>query len=484
MTRPPCLPAPTSPTTMVLRLAAWLLVPALLLLVGCAGRRPPLLEPLRRLEPKTPVVLIPGVSGTELVERETGRVLWGNARSVFLPRDGGYTVALPPHSDGAAPSALVAGGPVKAIRLFGVLRFEFYSKLIRLLEINGYRLGDLADPRPDDTFFIFPYDWRRGNVTAAAELGRLLENARRVRGDPVLRVHVICQSNAARIARYLVKYGGASLERAEAGEARPAPNLRVDKLILIGTDNGGALGVLRELNRGRRYVPLVGRRIRPESLFGMRGLYETLPRYRDDLFFDVEGRLLEVDLFDAESWRRYGWGIYGRAARRRIERSGRSDLFGDPERRAAFLADALDRAARLHALLRRDAAGFGGTRYYLIQNGYDETEERALLMRGKDGEWRTRFFDDGPVKRRPYLRALAAAPGDGHASLESQVWLSPQERSAIAHPPVYVPVPHRALIRSTVAQRRILDFLLDPGPAGITEGCLRGARAPGRGSRR
>jgi hypothetical protein len=425
---------------------------------GCLSRRPPVREDLVAQESKRPVVLIPGITGTKLRDPETDRLRWGNAKSLFFPRDGGYTLAVPLHPDTAAGSELQVDGVVHQIRLLGLLKFEFYAPLIRLMEANGYRFGDLDDPHPDDTFFIFPYDWRYGNVEASAELLRKLEKVRRVRGEPRLAVDLICQSNAARIARYFIKYGDADLDAAEAGASPPA-DVVVEKLILVGTDNGGALGVLAELNRGRRYFPLLGRRIRPEAIFAYESLYESLPVYREDLFFDADGRTLEVDLFDPRSWERYDWGVYGPGVERRLAKKPVEELFGTEEERAAFLARALDRALRLQRLLERDVEPFR-TRYYLVQNDRKPTDDRALLVR-TDGDWHTRFSRDRRVKRDDRLKALSRAPGDVHATVRSQLWLSPQETAAMAHPPARVGDVHRRIIRHPLTQQHIVDFLAE-----------------------
>lgn len=441
------------------RAILWAIGLALSAVSGCTTHRPPTLEPLVRLESRTPVVLVPGITGSRLRDTETGKIAWGDTRSIFFPRDGGYRLALPVPADRRAEDPLEPDGVVTRFNVAGLLKVDIYASLIEMMQRNGYRLGDLEAPEPGETFFVFPYDWRRGTVHNAGELARRLEGLRRARGDPVLHVNLLCQSDAALIARYLIKYGGAPLDRAEAAAGAPA-GLRVDKLILIGTANGGALKILREMNRTRSYVPVIGRRLLPEVIFTYPSVYEALPAYRDGFFFDAEGRPLPVDLYDAESWRRYGWSVYGAKTRKRLERRAREELFGHEEQRAEFLARALERARRLHRLLDRDVPAFGGTRYYMVQNGYRPTPDRALLIREKDG-WRTAFGSDRRVRREPFLSALADAPGDGHATLESQMWLSPQEKDALAKPPVYVPVYHRRIILHPATQRRILEFLLD-----------------------
>ena len=43
---------------------------------------------------KVPVIVVPGITGTRLRDGESGKLVWGSARNVFFPRDGGYRLAL------------------------------------------------------------------------------------------------------------------------------------------------------------------------------------------------------------------------------------------------------------------------------------------------------------------------------------------------------------------------------------------------------
>ena len=112
----------------------------------------------------------------------------------------------------------------------------------------------------------------------------------------------------------------------------------------------------------------------------MWSVYEALPFYHEDVFFDSEGRILDAALSSSGDWRRYGWSVYGPAVRKRIRRSGRTDLFGEDDQRDIFLVEALERARRVHRVLMRDAEPLGQTRYYSIQS-----ESRPTPKRGTAG---------------------------------------------------------------------------------------------------
>jgi pimeloyl-ACP methyl ester carboxylesterase len=410
---------------------------------------------------KVAVVLVPGITGTRLRDPATGRLVWGDGLAVIRPHDGGYALVKPLRpGDERRGGSLEPAGVMESVRL-GPIKKEIYGPIVRLLESHGYSAGDLGSPRPGDDLFLFGYDWRDENAVSAARLAESLERLRRARGKDRLPVDLVCQSNGAHVCRWLAKYGDATLEEAEAGAAGPPSGIQVRKLILVSSSNGGSLENLAWLHRGRRYVSLIGRRWTPEAIISLRAVFEDLPVYRRDLFVDESGAPLAVDLFDIESWRRFGWSIFSPPVARRIKRSGRDELFGDVTDRETYLSRTLDRARRFHQQLRRDVDGFAGVEYYMIQNVDAETPVRAVLTRDGDS-WRTRFPEDRWLRRRPELRRGLIDSGDGHAAVASQMWMSPQERLALVGEPARVEGDHFELILAPAAQRRLLTFLAAP----------------------
>ncbi len=407
------------------------------------------------------MVLVPGVTGGRLRETGSGRVLWGRTANLMKPRDGAHILARPLAALPGEATGSEAFGVLEELRFFGgLLRKPIYKPVVRLMEANGYRRGDLAHPAPDEDFFAFGYDWRDDLVVAAQRLAEGLERLRRVRGEAILEVDLICQSAGGQICRYLAKYGGASLEAVESGSAEDARAVRVGRVILVGTANGGSMRILREIHRGRTYVPGVGRKMQPEVLFTFAALYQDLPVYREGLFVDEQGKELDVDLMDAATWREYGFSIFSPASRERVAGSDHAGTFGDKELRLEALERFLDRSARLHAVLRRDVADFD-SRYYSIQNVEDETPERAVLVRGAAGTWDLLFTGDRALRKMPALHAAVTTLGDGHASQASQLWLSPQETAAVAAEPLYLRGDHFAMILDPSALERILEYLTD-----------------------
>lgn len=439
-----------------------LLLLSCLSLGACSSLPPIELYPQPR--PATEIVVfVPGITGVQLRDQQTGKVLWGTGPRLLFPRDRGYGVALPIQSpqkeSSETPDGVEAFAPIEKIRLLKIFGKDVYGPVFDLLTANGFRRGDLAAPGREANLFSYSYDWRRDNVVAVRNLVRHLADLQALRAQP-LNISLVCQSNGAHLCRYLAKYGASSLEQAEAGGTPLPTGIEISKLILIGTSNGGSLRILREMNRGRNYLGPFGRQWSQEAVFTFRSLYQDLPAYRTDLFVDEQGKSLQVDLYDPENWLTYGWSIYGEKTQQRFQKRALPALFGDADQQRAFLAENLATARRFQQLLHQDAPGFRQPRYYLIQNVYEETADRALLVQEK-GQWRTFFTGDKRLKKAPYLRALTSAPGDGHAAESSQLFLSPQEKEALAAPPFHVQGGHFELILDPGAKRRLLEFLND-----------------------
>lgn len=425
------------------------------LLAACAPRSTPRILP--ETPPTVPVIFVPGVTGVVLRDSATREVVWGQGRNLLGPRDGAYGLALPLVPGDHGLPALEPVAPIDQISLFGIDK-PIYGPLRTLLRGAGYRQGSLESPQPGETLFFFAYDWRRDLTEGAGFLRERLEALRRAQGRERLEVDLICQSSGAHLCRYLTKYGAVPLDEAAAGRGALPPSIAVRRLILVGSSNGGSLRILRELDRGRRYVPLIGRRMTPEVVFTYPSLFQDLPIYRRDLFVDRAGRPLDVDLFDAESWKRHGWSVYGRETARRLREKGAERFLGGSQEREAWLRRTLAAARRFQETLHEDAPGFAGTRIYVVGSADQETPDRAVLVREGD-EWRTYFTGDPFLRRRPGLRALTTASGDEHATLTSQGWLSPQEKAALALPPRRVHGGHFEALLTEETESFLLEAL-------------------------
>ncbi|MFA6958816.1 MAG: hypothetical protein WC538_23340 [Thermoanaerobaculia bacterium] len=409
---------------------------------GCATGSPEAAKPATvPANERGIVVFVPGITGTTMRDQETGRIVWGDFRSLFLPVDSGYAIAMPL---GGAGDRLEPAGPILRIGALPKVRRDVYLPIVAAYEQVGYRRGD--------DLILYGYDWRRDSIENARLLARRLDAI--ATASPERAIHLVCQSNATYLCRWAVRYGDVSLDDAEAG-ARARPRERVASVTMLATANGGGIRILRELNRGRRYVTLIGRRFRPEVFFTCESLYQDLPAGRDDLFVDEEGRPLDIDLFDARNWKTYGWAIFGHDAAKRA--AGAPEIFGDESTQLAALQRWLERAKRMQAALLDDTAPWpDGVRLVSIQGQSYPTVSRAVVMRD-GGAWKTLFLGDRELEGRPALDGLLSEPGDIHASLRSQQTLAPSELRALGDATHYIKGDHLGIAHQPEAWRILVE---------------------------
>lgn len=261
------------------------------------------------------MIVIPGLFGSRLRDRETGVEVWpggvsdllfGEYRSLALKFDAGTLQVI--------PDKLEAFG--LADRVLGQ---DFYGPLIDTLQnFGGYVRGTPGMPLKgrERRYYVFPYDWRQDNVEHARDLDRLIEAIRRDYNDPKLRVDVIAHSMGGLIARYYLRFGTVDVLGDEP-EKRISMygTSRVRKLILLGTPNMGSAGSLHGFLSGE---PIGLKRIPPEVLATMPSGYQLFPHPLVTWLIDIDGHPLEFELFDVATWRRFGWSVFDPDVQERV----------------------------------------------------------------------------------------------------------------------------------------------------------------------
>jgi pimeloyl-ACP methyl ester carboxylesterase len=419
---------------------------------GCGARRTPDLGRIfagaRETRGKRPVIVIPGVLGSRIVNRRTGEVVWP---SVFRSDVDGLSLPATPELANNRDE-LVAERIVEAARLAKIAPEVYvYHHLLRALEdYGGYREGDWANPPEGgdrDTFYVFAYDWRRDNVESARLLVRSVEALKLKLGRPDLRFNVVAHSMGGLVARYAAMYGDRDLP---AGGAGPRPDWSganfVSGIFMFGTPNGGSMEALAVLLEGysvteglRRRVHLLNKLSR-EDVMTAPSIFQLLPHGGRARFLDASLRPVAVDLYDPSVWRRYGWSAandpafreaYARGAARGQEAP---TGVGTLEELDAYFDAVLLRARRFHEALDAPAgAGEEATkpaeapvRLFAFGGDCEETLAAPVIMRDeKAGRWVTltrpkSLRGDGGRKlsRSEVVRAMYA-PGDGRVTRDS-----------------------------------------------------------------
>ena len=438
-------PASLNHTRQSTRLTVLLLLLAVVLTSSCiAPKRTPNLERIfaaaRARKGKRPVIVIPGILGTELVNSKTGEVIWPSAlrstdeRSI-LP----MTPDLTNNRDDVVPSRIVE--TVKLARLLPEV-YVYRDLLDVLRHYGGYHEGDWANPGPagdQDTFYVFAYDFRRDNVENARLLTNRLRGLKAKLQRPDLRFNILAHSMGGLIARYAAMYGDTDLPN-DASQIKPtwAGAAEINKIVMLGVPNEGSADAFSTLIDGysiteglRRRIPLLNRLTAEESITAP-SIFRLLPHKNVVKFLDEDLQPLVVDLYDAETWKHYGWSpINDPEYRRRYERTGTQTEGAHARRQSldeldAYLVAVLQRAKLFHAAL--DAPPDGASPVMLLAIGGDceETLNAPVILRDtKRNRWltltRPREYSTTGGKRISKRAAIEAmyAPGDGRVTRRS-----------------------------------------------------------------
>ena len=414
------------------------------LLSGCIrAKRTPNLERVfadaRGRTGKRPLIVIPGILGSQLVNSKTGEVVWPSA---FRSSDDGLSLPVSPDIANNRDN-LVAKKIVDTARLAKLVPevYVYHELLLALKNYAGYHEGDWDNPGADgdhDTFYVFAYDWRRDNVENARELFNQLENLKRKLNRPDLRFNILAHSMGGLIARYAARYGGADLPP-DGVEPNPtwAGAADINKIIMLGTPNEGSADAFATILDGysvteglRPRIPLLNKFTR-EDIFTAPSVFQLLPHAVAVRFLDENLQPLNIDLYDPKVWRQYGWSpvtdqdFRSRFVKGEVRGDSAPSRSGSLEQLDAYFSVVLSRARRFQEALDVDSEN---SPVPLLALGGDCEETLAapvILFDRKKQRWvtltRPREIQTSTGRRISSKEVTEAmyAPGDGRVTRRS-----------------------------------------------------------------
>lgn len=392
-----------------------------LLAFGCAGLREPDLTRLyaqHAAPDRTPVIVIPGVLGSRLFDRESGQEVWPGGAVDLLTGRLLQHLAVSAVDARPIPDRLDPGDV-----FFEAFGRDYYGTIVATLTgPGGYHCvpaSELAERGTDADCVLFAWDWRKDLVVAARQLDATIRRLRELRADPTLQVDIVAHSAGGLVARYFVRFAAEDVLDREDLEAAIdiAGASAVRRVILIGTPNYGSVSALQGAIMGTR---LGFTSMKPELLATMPSLFELLPNPDRTWMIDVRGQRLDVDLYDVETWRRFRWSIFDPEVRERIGAEvppqGRHEALRDRE---LFFEAALTRARRFHRALSVPLHEVP-TEFVVFGGDCDLTPARCLLET-VDDRVVIRLRPDEVRGRVPGVdyQTLMLEPGDGRVTKAS-----------------------------------------------------------------
>lgn len=353
---------------------------------------------------RNPIIVIPGILGSKLVDDETGKMVWGafsrksahpknpaDARSLALPMQLGLPLAKLKDSTRSAGAL----DRLKVSLWLASVQPKAYAQLLSTLGAGGYRDESLGKSGAIDygndhyTCFQFDYDWRRSCAENAQLLSEFIEERRAYvekerakrfgpSSKPV-RFDVVAHSMGGLVARYYLRYGSQPLP-----EDGSLPNLNwagakaVEKLVLVATPNAGSVESLMNLNEGMNWPLLAD--YDPALLGTMPSIYELLPRVRHRVVKDA-GSGAMVDFLDPDIWEKHQWGLLAKNQRANLARLLPEVDDEKLRRKIAIehIRKSLFNAKRFHAALDRPANLPEATELTLFAGDSVATDSEVLV---------------------------------------------------------------------------------------------------------
>jgi pimeloyl-ACP methyl ester carboxylesterase len=334
----------------------------------------------------TPILFVPGVLGTTLVDAR-GRRRWGSAAGLLT------SWRIPVGEDGAA--GLRPGEVLWSFAIVPpIVGAPVYEQLARAFEQAGVRRGSLDAPAATAGFYGLAYDWREDVVAAARAIEAGV--ARLVDALGVSAVTLVAHSWGCNAVRYFLRYGGADVLAPNPEPPRPGA-ARVAHVVALGPLLGGTWQALHEAQHG--FPVAIGLGVTPAQSSTAACLYQLLP-YGGDAALDHDGRETALDLAVVATWRSRELGPFQPRIRARL----------DEARLTARIEAALTRGARVWALLETPHPNDGAVDTVIYAVRDRPTLTRLVI----DTTGRPLASLDLIRRRAPALLPSVSAPGDGY----------------------------------------------------------------------
>ncbi len=433
---------------------------------------------------RNPVIVIPGILGSRLVDDETGMTVWGAFRRDFADPgsdEGAQLIALPLSSDLAhdnnhhIKTSVRSDGVLESLEvdLAGIpISIQAYAGILNTLGAGGYRdealgLNSIDYGTDHFTCFQFDYDWRQDIPSNAARLKAFIDEKRedvkrKYKEDygiesAEVKFDIVAHSMGAILSRYFARYGATDLDAIPKGAVPWTGANDVERLILVAPPNAGSLEAVDQLlngfNTGRPVLPYYH-----QALIGsFPSVYQLLPRARHKpVVWDGDtGNPLE-NLLDPKLWQKMKWGLSSEDEETNIVLQRlMPDVTSVTERRKIareYQKAALKRASLFHTAMDAPAQTPAGFEMFLVAGDNRKTPAVASIDKSS-GKFSILTYDLGD---KTVTRASALLDERVGQDWEPRL-VSPLNWSST----MFIPGKHRTITSGPIFEDNVLFWLLE-----------------------
>ena len=432
------------------------------------------------LPDRNPVIVIPGILGSKLVDDEAGQTVWGAFRANYADpntADGAKLISLSidPHNQTEADHVR-PDGVLEDLELSLVgfpIKIQAYAGILTTLGAGGYvdeslGLNSIDYGTDHFTCFQFDYDWRKDITYNAERLKEFIDTRRAFVQrkykeefgieNTEVKFDIVAHSMGGLLTRYYLRYGDEALPEDGSQPALTWAGANdVERAILVTPPNAGSLEafdqLLKGFNTGRPILPHYS----PAILGTFPSIYQLLPRARHaSVIWDGDESRPVDNLYDPQLWQKYGWGLSGQDEDTTRTVSQILPDVSDSNERARiasdFQAKTLRRAEQFHKTLDRPARPPEGLDLYLIAGDATDTPE-IISVDSQTGE--VDIIREGPGDKT-VLRTSALfderVGGEWKPTVQT-----PIDWSSV----LFVPSEHRTITSHPVFEDNVLYWLLE-----------------------
>lgn len=204
---------------------------------------------------RDPVILVPGILGTELKRGE--EVLWSNPTRMLAEVSDSFMDELQMNSDGNSVYDIRFTDTIRRLRLGVFPLFDYFDGLVKEFEQNGFT--------ENINLFVFPYDWRLDITTSSRLLGEKINQVLAQTGGD--KVDIVAHSMGGLLTKQYILESGQD---------------KVDTVVFVGTPHQGAPDAAKTLLFGDNLgIQFVFSFLNPERIKhiaqNMISIYQLLP---------------------------------------------------------------------------------------------------------------------------------------------------------------------------------------------------------------